>query len=451
MTKINPTSSSQMAWPLSDSDARHATSTADGIANRRPLRLSSTLIQDENALAAICEEWDTLLEASDTPSAFFLSSICILPFWRSYGAGRALVVVLVRDGEGKLVGIAPFYIEKVGRRLSRHRRLALLGSPESGADYLDVIARPGSREAVLRETFQCLKRNHVRWDAINLDYILDNSPTLDLLNRARGRQRFRVYRKPSSICPYAKLPPTWDEFVAGLGSSTRRGMKYQLNLLRRKFKEVRFDLCADEREIREMLRVLLEYQWTRYGRKFAYNKLAWPEQAIAAQRAGYLRFWVLRLDGHPACLWFTFLYARRVFFQACSYDPAYAKLRLGKVMMPHAIRSAIEEGAVEYDMKRGDAPYKDHWSNAERRTVQVNAVRRSLRGVGISFWEYGPVMAGVRNKSYTIYRKARRRVRLALTPVAQRWPKALPERLRVRVLQSDTMLPQQGCLARESG
>ncbi|MFH1111386.1 MAG: GNAT family N-acetyltransferase [Planctomycetota bacterium] len=373
--------------------------------------LSSTLIRDFDGFAALAEEWDALLKASDTPTSFFLSSISLLPFWRTYSKGRSLTVVLVRKDDGELVGAAPFYVETVGHRFSRHRRLALLGSPESGADYLDVIARLGFRRAVLRETFECLRRNAVRWGAVNLDSISSDSPTLAIFERGQVGHRFRLHRGPETVCPYTRLPATWDDFVAGLGGSTRRGMKYQLNLLQRKFSDVSFQLCTEEGEIKEMLERLIVYKQARYGHWFDRDYLAWPEQAIVAQRAGCLRFWVVRLDGHPACLWLTFLFEGRVFFQACSYDPEHADLRLGKVMMPHAIRHAIEEGATEYDMKRGDASYKFHWADRSRRILQVNAVRRSLRGTWISFWEYSALIAGVRKGAWTLYRTLRRPVR----------------------------------------
>ena len=405
--------------------------------------LESTLIRDEQSLAAVADEWDALLAASDTPSSFFLSSISLLPFWRSYGCGRTLAVVLVRNRKGELVGAAPFYVERVGHRLARHRRLALLGSPESGADYLDVIARPGYRNAVWRETLLCLRSHRVRWDAINLAHILDDAPTIHLLRDGQLDQRFWLQSREVAVCPYARLKPSWEEFAKGLGSSTRRGIRYQLNLLRRKFKDVRFELCTDEDEIRELLRMLIRYKQARYGHWFDRDYLVWPDQAIAAQRAGFLRFWVLKLDGDAACLWLTFLFAKRVFFQACSYDPAYAHLRLGKVMMAHAIRSAIEERATEYDMKRGEASYKYHWANAERRTIHVNAVRHSLYGAWISFWEYSTAMARVRKAVWPTYQALARPGRKVFSSLARRRPNELPVRKRDGVLPRSRVSPSQ--------
>lgn len=399
--------------------------------------LQSTLIRDEVGFAVVADEWDALLACSDTPSSFFLSSVCMLPFWRTYNAGRTLTVVLVRDGSGELVGAVPFYIETIGHRFSRHRRLSLLGSPESGADYLDVLARPGYRQAVLRETFSCLQRHKVRWEAINLSFIVDDSQTLDLLASSAPGPRLWLHRKLLAICPYASLKPTWDEFVATLGSSTRRGMKYQLNLIRRKFSEVRFERVADEERVPGLIEAMIEYKQAKYGHFLDRDYLAWTQQAIAALRAGYLRLLVLWLDGCPACIWFSFLYGRRVFFQACSYKPEYACYRLGKVMMAYAVESAIREGAVEYDMKRGGAEYKYHWASGERRIVEVNAVPRTLRGAWINFWEYSDVMARVRRHVWQTRVRIREAGKVVLASVARRWPALFPRRVRERLLAVD--------------
>ncbi len=392
--------------------------------------LHSTLVSEEAALQGLSAEWDRLVAESDTPTSFFMLSVCMLPFWRTYGSGRQLAVVAVRDGRGALVGIAPFYVESSGRGLLRHRRLVLIGSPESGADYLDVLCRPGLRSAVLEAALKCLEKHGVAFDGLNLNYILDDSPTLALLHELQIGRRFRTHVNPSSDCPYARLPATWEEFCNGLGASTRRGIKYQLNLVRRKFTGVSFEECKDEGQIPGIIAKLIEYKQARYGHRFDHDYLAWGEQAIAAHRAGHLRLLVLRLDGHPACIWFTFLFARRVFFQACAYDPDYASLRLGKVMMAHAIQSAIDEGAVEYDMKRGTTPYKYHWADAERKTVEFNLLRRTPRATWVYFWLYSVPGVGIRRAWRESCRALRRFGKTVLTPIARCWPGALPAPLR---------------------
>jgi CelD/BcsL family acetyltransferase involved in cellulose biosynthesis len=398
--------------------------------------VEATLVEDFEVLCAVAGEWDELVSASETPTSFFLTSMCILPFWKWHGTGRQLTVMLVRDRGGRLVGAVPFYRERVGRRLSRHWRLALLGSPESGADYLDVLARPSYRSAVWHAAFTCLARRGIRWDAVNLNYILDDSPTLALLQNGREGPRFRVHTEPSSACPFVVLKPTWDEFRASLGGSTRRGVQYKCNVIKRTFKEVRFEEITDECRVPGLIGKMLEYKQAKYGHQFDCDYAAWPDQAIAALRRGCLRFWVLWFDDEAACFWFSFMFNGRAFFQACSYKPEYARLSPGNVLIAHAIRAAIEEGAVEYDLKRGATEYKDHWASGRRQTLQVHAVRRGPRGVWIGLWEYSPLMANVRRRARRANTRARQAAKWVLRPLARHCPALLPARLRARVLST---------------
>jgi len=398
-------------------------------------QLTSTLVRDLKTLEAISQQWDALLAESDTPQAFFSSSTCNVPFWHGYGKQRELAVVLVHDADGELVGAAPFYAETTGRWLSRHRRLALLGSPESGADYLDILARPGWRQAVLGETFRCLEREQVRWDVVYLDYILDDSNTISLLETRSLPHRFWIHRRPSSVCPYLDLPPTQDQFRKGLGKSTRNNMRHKLNVLRKRFSDVRFEYVADERQVAERIRTMIEYKQAKYGHQFDYDYVAWTEQAITALRKGQLRLWVLWVDSQPACISLCFAFAGRMFTQAEAYHPDCGRFGVGFLLSAHMYQAAIDEGARVWDLKRGDAPHKRIWASSARRTVQIHAVRRSARGAWVNFWEYGERVARIRRTVDDGYRALRRAGRVVLSPLARHCPAVLPERVRQRLLK----------------
>ncbi|HUW84345.1 MAG TPA: GNAT family N-acetyltransferase [Phycisphaerae bacterium] len=419
--------------PRVDKSDQPSSAQPDTLAVRLPL--TSTLVRDIHTLEAISQQWDALLAESDTPQAFFSSSTCNVPFWHGYGKQRELAVVLVRDGHGELVGAAPFYAETTGRWLSRHRRLALLGSPESGADYLDILTRPGWRQAVLGETFRCLERERVRWDVLYLDYILDDSNTTSLLATRSLPHRFWIHKRPSSVCPYFDLPPTWDQFRKGLGKSTRNNMRHKLNVLRRQFRDVRFECVGDERRIPQLIRTMLQYKQAKYGHRFDYEYVAWIDQALAALHKGQLRLWVLWVDDQPACISLCFAFAGRMFTQAEAYHPDYGRLGVGFLLSAHMYHAAIDEGARVWDLKRGDAPHKRVWTSSARHTVQVHAVRHSAWGAWVDFWEYGDLMARVRHVECDAYYALRRAGRNVLEPIARRCPAVVPKPIRRRLLR----------------
>jgi hypothetical protein len=99
------------------------------------------------------------------------------------------------------------------------------------------------------------------------------------------------------------------------------------------------------------------------------------------------------------------------------------------------LESAIAEGALDYDMKRGTADYKYHWANGERRTLEVKAVRRSIRGAWLLFWEYGSCIAALRTKTRVAYCRVRRAVRDGILAISRRLPMLVPDRLLARAVQ----------------
>jgi len=86
---------------------------------------------------------------------------------------------------------------------------------------------------------------------------------------------------------------------------------------------------------------------------------------------GWLRLFVLRLDGKPAASLYGFRYGGVFYFYQSGFDPAYAKHSVGLATMALSIKAAIEEGAEEYDLLRGDEDYKFHWTCTVRELGQV--------------------------------------------------------------------------------
>jgi CelD/BcsL family acetyltransferase involved in cellulose biosynthesis len=87
------------------------------------------------------------------------------------------------------------------------------------------------------------------------------------------------------------------------------------------------------------------------------------ERALAR---GWLRLFVLRLDGKPAAALYGFKYDSTFYFYQSGFDPRYKKESVGLIAMGLAIKSAVEEGVEEYDLLHGDETYKLHWAAEAR-------------------------------------------------------------------------------------
>ena len=86
---------------------------------------------------------------------------------------------------------------------------------------------------------------------------------------------------------------------------------------------------------------------------------------VALERQ-WLRLYVLKLDGAPVAALYGFLYQGVFYFYQSGYDPRYRKHSVGLLTMGLAIKSAIDEGAEQYDMLHGDESYKFHWAKDVR-------------------------------------------------------------------------------------
>jgi GNAT acetyltransferase-like protein len=59
---------------------------------------------------------------------------------------------------------------------------------------------------------------------------------------------------------------------------------------------------------------------------------------------------------------------KRGYYYLGGFDPAFAQLSVGMLMIDHAVRDAIRDGAVKFDFLRGREAYKYRWG---RRTVPL--------------------------------------------------------------------------------
>ena len=126
-------------------------------------------VADLETFTALREEWNELLQASDS-DCLFLTWEWLYTWWKHLADDRQLSILTVRSA-GQLVGLAP-----LGLRHSSlwHRRplpvLEFLGSGFVGSDYLDLIARRGFEREVQQAfaVFLSRKRAVLDWTNVRL-------------------------------------------------------------------------------------------------------------------------------------------------------------------------------------------------------------------------------------------------------------------------------------------
>ncbi len=171
----------------------------------------------------------------------------------------------------------------------------------------------------------------------------------------------------------------WEGYLAGRSSSFRKKLRQRERKLTNAHEVL--DRTATEETLEADLAqffVLHERRWEGRsaldapgGRGFV------TEFAAAAQRRGWLRLRLLEVDGTAVAAFLGWRVGDRYTFYQSGFDPDWAELSVGIVMLTRTIQSAIDEGAQEFDMLLGTEAYKRRFQNAGR-DVQTIVLPRAL-------------------------------------------------------------------------
>ena len=333
-------------------------------------------VDSEARFTELRSAWDSLLQSSEAASPF-LTWEWLHPWWRHL-SGSSRLRMLTADAGHRLIAVAPF---RVTRGVARLRCLDLLGTGEAGSDYLDVITRSGFDA----EGLDAIERFVVAQNmALRLTHLSSSAAAVRLANRLE-RRRWSEVTTPGGICPYIPLAGhTWDSYLATLGASHRANVRRRLRALEQKF-DVRFEQVSADHDRREALERLTHY----HERRFAARGSAFRTASLRAFHdeatrrfldRGWLRMFVLRVNDAPAAVMYGFLYNRTFYFYQHGFDESYQQHSIGLVLMALSIRTAIEEGAAEFDMLWGTEPYKFLWARHVRELRNLHLFPPHLGG-----------------------------------------------------------------------
>jgi CelD/BcsL family acetyltransferase involved in cellulose biosynthesis len=83
-------------------------------------------------------------------------------------------------------------------------------------------------------------------------------------------------------------------------------------------------------------------------------------------RRGWLRSYLLVLDGAPAVTQFGFAYGRKYYAYKAAFSPTFAASSPGTALSAFTLRNEIEQGTTEFDYLVGEYDYKQYWGNDVR-------------------------------------------------------------------------------------
>lgn len=324
-------------------------------------------VESSDELLRLYPEWRELW--ARVPSATpFQSPDWLLPWWRHLGCGNLFVLTLRRGG--RLVGIAPFCIRN---DCEGRRRLLAVGNGVS--DYFDALLEPTIQNPGAALLLAHLVRRADLWDTCDLREL----PPEAALLTAPSPHGLADECSELEPCPVLTLPATDGALRDRVPAITLRNLRQATR------RAAALGRVGIERAEPDTLPVLLEAL-------FSLHASRWRERgqagvlATAAVRAfhrdvaaaflsnGVLRLYALRVGETIAAVYYGFLSHGRAYAYLSGFNPRPPRQSYGTLVIGHAIKEAILEGAREFDFLRGREAYKYAWGAVDRpnrcRTLQ---------------------------------------------------------------------------------
>lgn len=330
-------------------------------------------VRDASGFRALEGAWRALYDRLPLASPF-QSWEWAQAWWRHLG--RGVPFILTAHAGGRLVGLLALNLRRY--RGLPLRRLTFLGAPE--ADYQDLLAEPAHAETCAGAFLAHLQRAREAWDILDLPDVPEQSP----LVRVPREPGMRLLIAQHRVCPYLPLPGTWDALKGRLSKNLRSAIERKLRKLERDH-EAAFERVSGERVLPalESLFELHDHRWQERGLSGAFHdervRAFHRELAPLLDRAGVLRLHRLAAYDSTYAVFYCFARGERVYYYLSGFSTVLERYSPGQLTLQHAIRSAIGEGAREFDFLRGDENYKYAWRAEDRRTVRVVGGKAGLR------------------------------------------------------------------------
>lgn len=317
------------------------------------------------AMDQLVPEWQALAATSPTPMA--------QPEWSlaaaaSLDAGRPLQVVVVRDGDGRLAGVAPLVV--VGGHL---QPVGEASFEPPGFAFRDRAALEALFDAVGRLGRPLLMRRVYRDGAEAA--VFASHPAGGIRPAARAAHATAIRRLDR------------EDPDAGIAGRRRTAIRRKRKAAERAGLLVRF-FSPDEAGAEETLALLVRIEGSGWKGRAGTAVIHHPPlgafyraYARAAARRGLLRFGLVTIGEAPAALRMDAEWAGQRWELKIAYDEQFTDFSPGQLLTYETFRDARERGASVHHFLGGYEPWQDDWGVELRGLTTLRHYPTSMAGV----------------------------------------------------------------------
>lgn len=318
-----------------------------------------------SSLEPLRHDWTALAECN---RSVFKTWEWLSTWWDHFGRDRELLVTAVRSRD-RLVGILPLY-----RWRTRPLRVLRFLGHRTG-DELGPICAPADRPLVAKALRQVL--GQLRWDLLLAEQLpADENWTAALGGRVLVREGNPVLRFGAE---------GWEGYLHARSANFREQVGRWARKLAREH-DVRYRLVDGPQDLQKELDTLFRLhaaRWATTPSALLEHETFHRAVAMLAAQRGWLRLWILEVEGRDAAAVYGFRFAGVESYYQAGRDPAWDRYHVGFVLLAHAIRHAAQDAMMEYRLLRGGERYKYRFATADPGLETVGVPHGRLVGIGL--------------------------------------------------------------------
>ena len=319
------------------------------------------------------QQWQDLLGRSVVNNLYITPTWQEL-WWSAFQDGRSLAGFYLTDAAGQLTALAS--LSRCGDNFS------FVGNSDT-FDYNDFIIARGTEPAFFPALLDEIDSGGGR--QLDLYSVGEDSPTLAMLPDLARERGYAVDIAEEDVAPRIDLPPTWDDYLAGLSKKDRHELRRKLRRLEG-HENWRWFCVSEPGEAADRTDTFLDLmrnsdpakaEFLTADREDFFRKLI---GATAEQ--GVLRLFFMEMDDKPVAASLCLDYDSVRMLYNSGHDTEYRYYSVGLLLHALCLRDALERGYRYFDFLRGNEPYKYRLGGRDHHLYRITLQRADARGGG---------------------------------------------------------------------
>jgi CelD/BcsL family acetyltransferase involved in cellulose biosynthesis len=338
--------------------------------------MKTEIIKNWVGVDALASEWNDLLADSNANTIFLTWEWISAWRWTIQDSVRPFVIV-VRNGENRLVGLGAFYFCKLSLAcLLPYRCLRTMGDYPTGAEYPDWIVRRSCEEQAAEAIATELAANAADWDLMWLPLMSGWTGASERIRNACDSSGLRWQARPTDFSAIP-LPRSYADYELLLSKKARDELRRSCRTVYER-SQAQFELCDKPECLPEHLDAMFDLnakRWASAGMlgTFVRKPLEarfYREFCPVALERGWLLLSALRIDGSIKAVDVGYVYNGKFLSLQGGFDPEGPK-NMGHAQRKRVLEILIAKGVGEFDYLGTVTDYKLRSGARERLGYQV--------------------------------------------------------------------------------